>query len=212
MWRPAFSQTREDTVYLKVNAAGDRVINGDENVLVAPDYPVKSEEHVSEEPKDSITLPENSEHFSDKCFVFTDGATAQANPGPGGAGFAVETTDSSLFRAVPLGKSTTNQVAELRAIGHALESAVDVLGNDYHFDLYSDSKYAVNCLSGEWEPKSNLIAIEEVREVMSNVDVSLTWIRGHSASYLNIVADNLAAEAAQQQQEVEYDEPDTVTI
>ncbi len=89
-------------------------------------------------------------------------------------------------------------MAELTAIGEVmhwlLETAPDHGTAPVH--LRYDSIYAANIARGIWEPKSNEELAETVRALTSRVmekrTLTFEWVRGHSGSHDNELADRAA--------------------
>lgn len=83
---------------------------------------------------------------------------------------------------------------ELGAIIRAIMSVPD----GSFVEIYSDSQYAVNVLSGMWDAKANLDLIEiymkekERRHIIS----TLIWVKGHNGDKYNEMADELCAKVA----------------
>lgn len=108
------------------------------------------------------------------------------------------------------GTKQTNQRAELTAVLRALEIA------PRHRDvtIYTDSKYAINCvtqwyktwennkwLNAKGKPVENKDLITDIREKIEernyvNRDTSFIWIKGHAGDEGNVAADRLANEGA----------------
>lgn len=106
----------------------------------------------------------------------------------------------------------TNQRSELLAMRHALNDIVQSPSDSY--EVYSDSKYAIQCTS-EWLPKwesngwknarresvANRDVLEEISELNRRIEqngtnVRMVHVRGHGDERGNIEADRLAVEAA----------------
>lgn len=139
--------------------------------------------------------------------IHTDGS-ASVKDKSGGWGF-VARFESMEERRSGCACGTTISVMELLAINKALHF---LKPNDIPVRIYSDSKYAVNCLM-EWGPiwekhgwitatgkpvsnvdiiQSTLRLIERHREFR---EISIEWIKGHNGTADNEIADNLAGTA-----------------
>ena len=98
-------------------------------------------------------------------------------------------------------QSHTNNTAELSALLHALEWALE---SDYprHEDdpllLRYDSQYAANIMTGRWQPRANKALAGRLRRKWREASVKLrgqlwcTHVRGHSNHQWNDAADKLA--------------------
>ena len=93
-------------------------------------------------------------------------------------------------------KKQRNNEQELGAIIMAVRS----VPNGSELRIFSDSQYAVNVLSGNWEAKANLDLIEryhlEVRQRALKVEIF--WVRGHDTSKWNNYADELCEKVVRQ--------------
>ncbi len=84
--------------------------------------------------------------------VHSDGA-ARGNPGPGGAGWVIETLEGELVEegSAFLGERTNNQ-AEYEALLHALAAVRP--DRETHLEIYSDSELMVRQLNGQYRVKN----------------------------------------------------------
>lgn len=80
----------------------------------------------------------------------------------------------------------TNQRAELIAIIAALYACKKDMV------IYSDSMYAVNCLSGKFKIKANQDLMNTAFDLMKNRKVSYVHVKGHNGDAGNEKADKLA--------------------
>lgn len=124
--------------------------------------------------------------------VYTDGA-CKGNPGPGGAGVVI-VEGGKIVREVSefLGKNCTNNIAELVAIGFGLHWAY-IRSTKTDVTIYTDSKYAIGVLTGEYKAKKNLDTIRKTKQMMDiHESVKFVHIKGHSGNEYNELADKLA--------------------
>jgi ribonuclease HI len=128
--------------------------------------------------------------------AYTDGACS-GNPGPSGVGVVLIDGDSRRELSAYLGTGTNN-IAELTAIGMALEAVDDV---DRPVRVYTDSQYAIGVLTKGWKAKANRELIAELKRSMGRFrDLQLVHVRGHMGIALNERADMLAVDAVQQRE------------
>lgn len=123
--------------------------------------------------------------------IWTDGGCI---PNPGKGGWAA-LLDYNGTRKVVSGNSgdeeTTNNRCELMAMITALET----LNCPCKVTLVSDSQYAVNVGSGEWNASSNTDLVERLQNALSMHDVKLKWKREFSTPEMHIVHNQAEVEA-----------------
>jgi ribonuclease HI len=128
-----------------------------------------------------------------KCF--TDGA-CKGNPGPAGAGVVVVLPDGRRAEASRALGRATNNIAELTAVGMALE-LLDAVGFSAldPVVLYTDSSYAKGVLVQGWKAKANVELITDLRDrLRRRPTVRIEWVAGHVGLADNERADALANE------------------
>lgn len=91
--------------------------------------------------------------------------------------------DKYVFRIV----NETSQRAELKAI----IGAVSQVPYDSKVDLYTDSEYAINILTGKWQPHTNEDLIEMYRQHSVGKDITFHWVKGHSGDLYNEMCDDM---------------------
>ncbi len=124
---------------------------------------------------------------------FTDGA-CKGNPGPAGSGVLLRLPDGRAFEASRALGHATNNVAELTAIGLALDllDAADV-APDTATVLLTDSSYADGVLTKGWKAKANTELIVALRKrLKARPGARLQWVAGHVGLDGNERADALA--------------------
>ena len=130
---------------------------------------------------------------ADTAVAYTDGACT-GNPGPAGSGLVLRFPDGrTVERHRALGKGTNN-IAELTAIGMALE-ALDEAALDPKAPVvvFTDSKYAIGVLAQGWKAKANVELIARLRAALkSRASLRLEWVAGHVGVEGNERADALA--------------------
>ena len=133
-------------------------------------------------------LPENA------AVAYTDGA-AKGNPGRAGSGAHVRLPDGRVGEASLSLGTATNNVAELTAIGLALELLDSVVWTG-EVALFTDSKYAHGVLALGWKVNANQELVGELKQSLrSHPRVRLHWMAGHVGIAGNERADALANRA-----------------
>jgi ribonuclease HI len=85
----------------------------------------------------------------------------------------------------------TNNIAELSAIGRALERTPP----GEPVIIYTDSQYAIGVLAKNWKAKANRELIDSIRALLRGRAVSFEYVRGHAGIPMNERADELARAA-----------------
>ena len=125
--------------------------------------------------------------------AFTDGA-CKGNPGPAGSGAVVELPDGRRIEASRALGRGTNNVAELTAIGLALDLLEQAgIEPTAPVALLTDSSYANGVLCKGWKAKANTELIAELRRRMrARPGLEVHWVAGHVGVAGNERADELA--------------------
>ncbi|MFN3652057.1 MAG: ribonuclease HI [Armatimonadota bacterium] len=129
---------------------------------------------------------------------YTDGACPgngkSVEGGPMGAGIVGRAGKVEREWAIPLGRGT-NQKAELMAIREALLKVKDRART--RVKIYTDSAYAIGCLTQNWKVKANKELVDEVRALAREcARFEMGKVAGHSGHPANERADELAVRAA----------------
>ncbi len=142
----------------------------------------------------------NKEPYS--ILIYTDGA-AKGNPGPGGYGIVMKTSDGKFEKRFSKGfRLTTNNRMELLAVIDALKKIKD---KHLKIEIYSDSKYVVDAVNKDWISKwvrqyfaktKNPDLWKEYIKTAKNLDISIHWIKGHNNHPENEICDKLAVKAS----------------
>ncbi len=127
-----------------------------------------------------------------KILIYTDGG-ARGNPGVAGAGAVISDERGNVLAEISdyLGDNQTNNYAEYEAIILALQKCIGLGLLDSKIEVRSDSKLAVEQLSGRWRVKDASIReqFSRVKEIMKTLkNVTFTHIRRE----FNMRADELA--------------------
>lgn len=124
--------------------------------------------------------------------VYTDGGCSFNPGGIGGIGVVIidceigETTEISRGFA-----ATTNNRMEVLAVIEGLKE----LPENCTVNLFSDSQYVLNCMSGVWQKKKNSDLWAELQNAQKGKEIELIWVRGHNGDPLNERCDALATTA-----------------
>lgn len=142
---------------------------------------------------DTKTRQRSEEAFSGEIEVFTDGSY-YTRWGIGSA--AAVTSDGSYV--VEYGHHIASSGAAEAA---AIALAITHLPWDLPVTVYSDSKHLVQALNGPERPGSISTAPWPLREILKplkrrEAPTSFCWVKGHSTSTMNNVADRLARSAS----------------
>lgn len=135
---------------------------------------------------------------ADVAVAFTDGG-CRGNPGPAGSGVYLKLPDGRTAEvAEALGRGTNN-IAELTAIGIALDLLDEVdWPKDAPVAVFSDSDYANGVLVRGWKAKKNTDLILGLRErLKQRSKVEIVWVAGHAGVDGNERADRLATQGVQ---------------
>lgn len=94
--------------------------------------------------------------------------------------------------------NTTNNRCELLAVIHALNAISKPVDS---ITIYTDSQYIIGGTTKGWKRKSNIVLwklYDHIYEKTSKLcnNISFEWIKGHSDSIFNKLADKLAVEAS----------------
>ena len=91
---------------------------------------------------------------------------------------------------------TTNNRMELTAILAALVRIVSLDDKNPMVYIYTDSRWAMNCLRREWNCVKNTDILEEIWRYSINMNIEYIWVKGHSKDARNNRVDQLAYSAA----------------
>lgn len=128
---------------------------------------------------------------------YTDGSARPSNPGPGGWAWVMITDKYSWVHNGSGGWSTNNRM-ELFAVIDAVKYAKTLEENKIH--IYSDSKYVINSyekwLKG-WVKRNKLDRPngdlwKDLYNITRNVELTFTWVKGHSHNKYNEIVDKYA--------------------
>lgn len=125
--------------------------------------------------------------------IWTDGGCAENPNGKGGYGIVIQNNATQVVTTIYEGfKSSTNNRMEVRAIIRALEEIPD----GCTALIYSDSKYAIFTLNGEYKKKKNLDLWPIAEALLARKsNVVFQWVKGHADNDNNNICDELATKA-----------------
>lgn len=131
----------------------------------------------------------------DKITVYTDGSALNNGSPDSGCGWACKL----IYRGRELMKSggdkgKTNNQMEMTAVLEAMRSITD---KSIQVEIFSDSKYVVETLKGNYKIKKNVDlwnAILAEKEKFENIQ--FLWVKGHDKNQHNIDVDRRAVEEA----------------
>jgi ribonuclease HI len=134
--------------------------------------------------------------------VYTDGS-ALGGHGPAGAGvYAERPLKEFIFAAL---KNSTNNRAELTAIGIAVAWADRCVPQVSDLYIVTDSDYSIGVLTRGWATNKNSVLVEAVSDTVnsSRHRIHFVWAPGHTGILGNEIADRLADKGTQRSSEGE---------
>ena len=120
--------------------------------------------------------------------IYTDGACSN---GVGGIGTVFVKDNKIVYQYNKQFTDTTNNRMEVSAIIYALYATRHI--ND-SITIYSDSQYAIGCITKNWNKKKNSDLWMKFDKVY-RPNVQFVWVKGHDTNKFNNLADALAVEA-----------------
>lgn len=129
--------------------------------------------------------------------IYTDGA-CHSSTKIGGIGVVFTKNNQIIYKFSKQFTDTTNNRMEILAIIyalHAISKPIDII------NIYSDSQYALGCITKNWSRKKNTDLWQLFDKVYSKAktlcsNIQFNWIKGHDINEFNNVADKLAVEAS----------------
>ena len=123
--------------------------------------------------------------------VWTDGSCLKNPGGPGGWGAVLKDPGGQVQEISGGERSTTSNRMEFEAVCKGLEQ----IPEKSCAIVYSDSRLAINVLSGKWRGRKNRDLVDRGRDLVSKRKVRFQWVPAHSEIEGNERADELASAA-----------------
>lgn len=139
---------------------------------------------------------------ADSLTIYCDGSCGPTNPGPGGWSFLVPLTGDKSYGGE---QQSTNNRMELLSVIMALTQAAEIYSGKT-IKILSDSLYAINGCTlwmknwkkNGWRTKTgdvkNVDLWKRLDQLLQEVPVKFTWVKGHNGNEYNEMADSLANE------------------
>ena len=129
--------------------------------------------------------------------IYTDGA-CHSSTKIGGIGVVFTKNNQIIYKFNKKFINTTNNRMEILAIIyalHAISKSIDII------NIYSDSQYAIGCITKNWSRKKNTDLWQLFDKVYSKAktlcpNIQFNWVKGHNINEFNNIADKLAVEAS----------------
>ncbi len=131
----------------------------------------------------------------DKITVYTDGSALNNGSPDSGCGWACKLIYGSreLMKSGGNVGKTNNQM-EMTAVLEAMRSITD---KSIPVEIFSDSKYVVETLKGNYKIKKNVDLWNAIlTEKEKFEDIKFLWVKGHDKNRHNIEVDKRAVEEA----------------
>lgn len=126
----------------------------------------------------------------DKITVYTDGSVLNNGSPNSGCGWACKLIYQGYEKMKSGGdKGKTNNVMEMTAVLQAMKAITD---NSIPVEVFSDSKYVVETLNGNFKIKKNVGLWKELMaEKGKFADIKFVWVKGHDKDMHNIEVDKM---------------------
>lgn len=131
----------------------------------------------------------------DKITIYTDGSALNNGSSDSGCGWACKL----IYKGHEIMKSggdkgKTNNFMEMTAVLQAMKAITD---RTIPVDVFSDSKYVVETLNGNFKIKKNVELWEELMtEKEKFADIQFIWVKGHDKNQHNNEVDRQAVAEA----------------
>lgn len=129
--------------------------------------------------------------------IYTDGA-CHSSTKIGGIGVVFVKNNKIIYKFNKQFTDTTNNKMEILAIIYALyaiSKPIDII------NIYSDSQYAIGCITKNWTRKKNTDLWQLFDKVYVKAktlcpNIQFNWVKGHDINEFNNISDKLAVEAS----------------
>lgn len=129
--------------------------------------------------------------------IYTDGA-CHGSTKIGGIGIVFVKDNKIIYKFNKQFTNTTNNRMEILAIIyalHAISKPINII------NIYSDSQYALGCITKDWSRKKNTDLWQVFDKVYNKAkclcsNIQFNWVKGHNINEFNNSADKLAVEAS----------------
>lgn len=127
----------------------------------------------------------------DKITVYTDGSALNNGSPDSGYGWACKLIYRGHEKIKSGGdKGKTNNVMEMTAVLQAMKAITD---KSISVEVFSDGKYVVETLNGNFKIKKNVELWQELMvEKEKFADIKFVWVKGHDKDRHNIEVDKRA--------------------
>lgn len=127
----------------------------------------------------------------DKITVYTDGSSLNNGSSDSGCGWACKLIYRGREKMKSGGdKGKTNNVMEMTAVLQAMKAITD---KSISVEVFSDSKYVVETLNGNFKIKKNVELWQElITEKEKFADIKFIWVKWHDKDRHNIEVDKTA--------------------
>lgn len=131
----------------------------------------------------------------DKITVYTDGSALNNGSPDSGCGWACKLIYKGYEKMKSGGdKGKANNVVEMTAVLEAMKAITD---KSIPVEVFSDSKYVVETMNGNYKVKKN---VELWKEMLSEkekfAEIKFIWVKGHDKNRHNNEVDRAAVEEA----------------
>lgn len=125
--------------------------------------------------------------------IYTDGAYA-ISKNIGGWAFVATLNDVKIFQDFNYVIDTTNNRMEIQSVIEALKWAKD--NNIKDFEIISDSMYVIGTMTKNWKKGKNVDLWETLDDIIKDLNVKWTHVKGHNGNKYNELCDTLAVIAS----------------
>lgn len=132
----------------------------------------------------------------DKIIVYTDGSALNNGSPDSGCGWACKLIYKGHEKMKSGGdKGKTNNVMEMTAVLEAMKAITD---KSIPVEVFSDSRYVIETLNGNFKIKKNVELWQELMtEKEEFADIKFIWVKGHDISKHNNDVDRMAKKEAE---------------